>query len=115
MVVTTIWTPRSSWSRGPTPGAWLLASCPDQWIEWRWPQLTTRCSLQVSVSGITVVEYVLHLHLHPGGMDGYDRDEILEFHPNTEEWSLAGHMLEARYEHAVSTINFEDVRDHCIM
>ena len=37
----------------------------------------------------------------------------LEFHPDTEEWSLAGHMIEARYQHTVSTINFEDVRDVC--
>ena len=41
-------------------------------------------------------------------------DEILEFHPDTEEWSLAGHMIEARYhQHTVTTINFEDVRDVC--
>ena len=40
-------------------------------------------------------------------------DKILEFRPDTEKWSLAGRMLEARYQHAVSTINFEDVRDVC--
>ena len=50
---------------------------------------------------------------HPGGVDDYFRDEILQFHLETEEWSLAGHMMEARYEHAVSTINFEDVREYC--
>ena len=109
----TIWTPRSCWCRGPAPGAWLLAFCPDPWLEWRWPPWTIHCSSQVSVFGITVVEYVLHLH--PGGMDGYVRDEILEFHPDTEEWSLAGRMLEAKASHTVSTINFEDVREHCIM
>ena len=49
----------------------------------------------------------------PGGWDGYIRDEILEFRPDTEEWSLAGHMVEARRDHAVSTINFEDVYLYC--
>ena len=40
-------------------------------------------------------------------------DEILEFRLYTEDWSLTGHMLEARGHHAVSTINFEDVRAWC--
>ena len=43
----------------------------------------------------------------------YQYDEILEFRPDTEDWSLAGHMREARSEHAVSTINFEDVYLYC--
>ena len=46
-------------------------------------------------------------------MGGGIYDEILEFCPDTEEWSLAGRMIEARNQHAVSTINFEDVRDVC--
>ena len=46
-------------------------------------------------------------------MGGGIYDEILEFRPDTEDWSLAGRMLEARYKHAVSTINFEDVRAWC--
>ena len=46
-------------------------------------------------------------------MGGGIYDKILEFRPDTEDWSLAGRMLEARYKHAVSTINFEDVRDVC--
>ena len=40
-------------------------------------------------------------------------DEILEFRPDTEDWSLAGRMIKARSEHSVSTINFEDVRAWC--
>ena len=48
-----------------------------------------------------------------GGYDGGYRDEILEFRPDTEEWSLAGHMIKARYDHAVSTITFEDVNKYC--
>ena len=55
--------------------------------------------------------------LYPGG-HGYDGtnhayDEILEFRPDTEDWSLAGRMLEARSRHAVSTINFGDVYPYC--
>ena len=45
--------------------------------------------------------------------EGVDLDEILEFHADTEEWSLAGRMVVARRTHAVSTISFEDVSQHC--
>ena len=45
--------------------------------------------------------------------DGTLYDEILQFNADTEEWSPAGHMIDARYRHAVSTINFEDVRNVC--
>ena len=48
-----------------------------------------------------------------GGWADEAYDEILEFRPDTEDWSLAGHMIEAREGHAVATINFEDVRDVC--
>ena len=57
----------------------------------------------------------------PGGYDGdydyggdYDYDEILQFDAATEEWRLAGRMVEPRGYHAVSTINFEDVGDVCV-
>ena len=52
---------------------------------------------------------------YPGGEDSnYDQyDEILEFRPDTEEWSLAGRMVQARGNHAVSTINREDVYLYC--
>ena len=59
---------------------------------------------------------VIIQHLYPGGEDhqiGYDA--ILEFNPGTEQWALAGHMMESRYYHAMSTINFEDVREFCIV
>ena len=48
-----------------------------------------------------------------GGWADGAYDEILEFRPDTEDWSLAGHMLEARRDHAVSTINREDVYLYC--
>ena len=54
------------------------------------------------------------MFLYPGGINNSDQyDEILEFCPDTEEWSLAGHMIKAREFHAVSTINFEDVYKYC--
>ena len=54
--------------------------------------------------------------LYSGGLyDDIEYDDILEFHPDSEDWSLAGHMIKARYWHAVSTIQFEEIKDHCIM
>ena len=42
-------------------------------------------------------------------------DEILQYEEHSAEWTLTGHMIEARVNHAVSTVQFEDVRDHCIL
>ena len=54
------------------------------------------------------------LCLYPGGQNYPDTyEEILEFRPDTEDWSLAGNMVEARAYPAVSTINFEDVQKYC--
>ena len=57
------------------------------------------------------------LYLGGHGYDGTNAnhayDEILEFRADTEDWSLAGRMLEARSRHAVSTINFGDVYPYC--
>ena len=36
-----------------------------------------------------------------------DSDEILEFDPLTGQWDLVNRMIQARYWHAVSVINFE--------
>ena len=59
----------------------------------------------------------LYRCLYLGGKDndGTVYDEILQFNADTEEWSLAGHMVGARFVHAVSTIQFEVVREYCIM
>ena len=55
-------------------------------------------------------------HLCTGGEDHqYAYNEILQFHPDTKEWILAGHMIEERYQHALSVINFKDVRELCIL
>ena len=37
----------------------------------------------------------------------YYYDEILEFDPLTGQWELVDRMIQARYLHAVSVINFE--------
>ena len=39
------------------------------------------------------------------------RDDVLQFLPDTEQWSLASHMVNTRgwHGHAASTINFDDV------
>ena len=42
-------------------------------------------------------------------------DEILQYEEDSEEWTLAGHMIEARVNHAVSVVQFDDVREHCIL
>ena len=56
----------------------------------------------------------MFIYIQVGGYDNdHDYDEILEFRPDTDDWSLAGRMVEARYDHAVSTINFEDVSAWC--
>ena len=67
---------------------------------------------------ILYIKYDLYWYwcLYSGGKVSISSDEyneILEFRPDTEDWSLAGRMLEARDYHAVSTINFEDVKKYC--
>ena len=42
-------------------------------------------------------------------------DEILQYGEDSEEWILAGHMIEARVNHAVSMVQFDDVREHCVL
>ena len=59
---------------------------------------------------VTCNLYLIIVFMYVGG-NTYD--EILEFRPDTEEWSLAGRMVQARGNHAVSTINFEDVSKYC--
>ena len=61
----------------------------------------------------------VHVYLNPGGEGEIHQnhaevyDEIHQYHADTEEWSLAGRMIDTRASHAVSTINFEDVKDVC--
>ena len=41
------------------------------------------------------------------------RDGILEYDPETKEWTQIGTMREGRHGHAVSVVNFEDYADWC--
>ena len=45
--------------------------------------------------------------------DGGYLDEILEFNPSTEKWSLVDRMMSARCYHAVSGIATEDIIKYC--
>ena len=40
-------------------------------------------------------------------------DEILQFDAETREWELIGHMRLARGQHAISIINFNEIKDYC--
>jgi len=40
-------------------------------------------------------------------------DEILQFDSNTKTWEVVGKMLEPRWLHAVSTIDFNEVAANC--
>ena len=40
-------------------------------------------------------------------------DEILEFSPETESWTLVDMMREKRAAHAISVVNFKDFAEHC--
>ena len=49
-----------------------------------------------------------------GGIDGQNYlDEILEFDPNTGEWSLVDLMMNARNGHAVSVISTAEINMYC--
>ena len=40
-------------------------------------------------------------------------DEILEYEPTTEKWSLVGQMVSAREDHAVSVISTGKINMYC--
>lgn len=50
-----------------------------------------------------------------GGDDytGPFSDEILEFSPESESWTLVDMMREGRAAHAISVVNFKDFAEHC--
>ena len=50
-----------------------------------------------------------------GGRDDYYYylDEIVEFSPTSEEWTVLDNMMEARGYHAVSVISSDDVQQFC--
>ena len=54
-------------------------------------------------------------YLHSGGVDDRNiaNNDILEYDPETEEWTQIGTMREARYGHAVSVVDFRDYAEFC--
>ena len=48
-----------------------------------------------------------------GGYDGDILDEIVEFSPTSEEWTVLDNMMEARGGHAVSVIKADNVIQFC--
>ena len=47
--------------------------------------------------------------------DGHFLDEIVEFSPTSEEWTvLEDNMMKARAGHAVSVISSDDAQQFCI-
>ena len=48
------------------------------------------------------------------GLDYDARDNILEYDPETKQWTQIGTMREARHGHAVTVVDYEDYVDFCI-
>ena len=50
-----------------------------------------------------------------GGSDGanYYLDEIMEFSPTSEEWTVLDNMMKTRVHHAVSVIKPDNVLQFC--
>lgn len=58
---------------------------------------------------LATVDNVLYL---TGGLyNNNPSDQILQFNADTEEWSLVGRLMKATAGHAVSTVNWDDVKD----
>ena len=107
----------------PGTGSWRLAAglLPRPMLDVR---VATVANILYALGNVMIFHYIMSKDctytlywccLHPGGRDDYDHnyDEILAWSPDTEEWSLAARMIEARQSLAVSTITFEDIRDVC--
>ena len=53
------------------------------------------------------------IYLYSGGDDGSPRNSILEYDPETKEWNRIGTMRVARFNHAVTVVDFRDYADSC--
>ena len=53
------------------------------------------------------------LYFNSGGNDGSARNEILEYDPETKEWTKIGTMRESRYVHGMSVVYYSDYADFC--
>ena len=110
------WTPQRYCHQAPAPGDSWLACCPGPCTRWGWPLWTILSTSQVRQWYLYDESYLnINALFFAGGVDGDNKsfDEILKFKTDTEEWILAGKMNKKRESHAVSTINYGDVSDHC--
>ena len=57
----------------------------------------------------------MDIFFYSGGEDDIDntRNDILEYVPETKEWTLIGTMREARQRHGVSVVDFGDYAEWC--
>ena len=51
--------------------------------------------------------------LSSGGYDGSNENKIMEFNPETGEWSVNGTMKEPRRNNRVSVVSFVDYKNWC--
>ena len=67
------------------------------------------------IAGPCVSEHISYICivLSSGGRTNVDRNTILEFSPETEEWSLIGNMKETRRHNRVSVVSFVDYKNWC--
>ena len=63
------------------------------------------------LGGVNINQRVL---VTGGSKKGEYYDDILEFEPSNGEWTLLDKMKVARRTHAVSAVNWEDVRQFCV-
>ena len=76
------------------------------------PPLTTKCLFLVMIDKITL-KFFIYIVLSSGGNDGSDENKILEFDPETGEWSVVGNMRETRRHNRVSVVSFVDYKNWC--
>ena len=58
----------------------------------------------------------MDIYFYSGGQDEtrYTMNDILEYDPETEKWTQIGTMREARDDHAVSVVKYEDYAEWCV-
>ena len=62
---------------------------------------------------IIKVSYLHCVVLSSGGRSDADKNTILEFNPETGEWSVVGNMKETRRHNRVSVVSFVDYKNWC--
>ena len=86
--------------------------CLKQCGAWVQSLLTTKCYFLVMIDKITL-KLVNCVILSSGGYDGSNENKIMEFNPETGEWSVVGYMKKARRHDRVSVVSFVDYKNWC--